>query len=52
MFKMFINRIINNWYTFLFKDTSLKSEVPDSLDMLPRQNRVGKLTFSFSALNL
>ena len=34
------------------KNTSLGSATPNSLDMLPRQNCVGKLTFSSSALNL
>ena len=32
-------------YTFRFKDTSLDSVALKSLDILPRQNWVGKLTF-------
>ena len=32
-------------YTFPFKDTSLDSVALNPSDILPRQNRVGKLTF-------
>ena len=39
-------------YTFLFKDTSLDSIALNSLDILPKQNCVGKLTFLLSASNL
>ena len=39
-------------YTFPFKNTSLDSVGLNSLDMLLRQNCVGKLTFLLSALNL
>ena len=39
-------------YTFPLKDTSFKSLLSDSLDMLPRQNRDGKLLFLLLALNL
>ena len=39
-------------YTFPLKDTSFKSSLSDSLDMLPRQNRDGKLLFLLLALNL
>ena len=34
------------------KNTSLDSTVPNLLDMLPRQNWVGKLAFLLLALNL
>ena len=39
-------------YTFPFKDTFLGSVLPKPLDILPRQNWVGQLTFLLSALNL
>ena len=39
-------------YTFSFKDTSLDLVLLNPLDVLPRQNWVGKVTFLFSALNL
>ena len=35
-----------------FKDTSLASAASNPLDILPRQNGVGNLTFSLLALNL
>ena len=35
-----------------FKDTSLEWIALNLLDMLPKQNWVGKLTFSLLALNL
>ena len=35
-----------------FKDTSSNSVALNSLDKLPKQNRVGKLIFLLSALNL
>ena len=38
--------------TFLFKNNSLDSVALNQLDILPKQNRVGKLTFLLSALNL
>ena len=38
-------------YTFPFKDTSLDSLAPNSLEILPRQNWGGKLTFLLSDLN-
>ena len=38
-------------YTFPFKDNSLDSLALNSLDILPRQNSVQKLTFLLSALN-
>ena len=38
--------------TFSFKDTSLDSVFPNPLDIIPKQNRVGKLTILLSALNL
>ena len=34
------------------KDTSLDSLALNPLDVLPKQNGVGKLSFLFSALNL
>ena len=34
------------------EDTSLDSAAPNLLDMLPRQNWVGKLTLPLSALNV
>ena len=39
-------------YTFPFKNTSLDSVALNPLDILPRQNWVGKLTFLLSAINL
>ena len=39
-------------YTFLFKDTSSESTQSKLLDMLPKQNWDGKLTFLLLALNL
>ena len=39
-------------YTFTFKDTSLDSVALNPSDILPKKNRVGKLTFLLSALNL
>ena len=39
-------------YTFPFKDTSLDSATLNLSDILPKQNRVGKLRFVLSALNL
>ena len=39
-------------YTFPFKDTSLDSEALNTSDIVPKPNRVGKLTFLLSALNL
>ena len=39
-------------YTFPFKDTCLDSLALNSLEVLPRQNCVGKLTFLFFALKL
>ena len=39
-------------YTFLFKDTSLDSVALNPLEILPKQNWVGRLTFLLSALNL
>ena len=39
-------------YTFPFKDTSQESLEPTLLDMLPAQNRVGKLTFPLLPLKL
>ena len=38
--------------TFPFKITSLDSLALNPLDLLSRQNWVGKLTYSLSALNL
>ena len=38
--------------TFLFRDTSIDSFALNSLDILSRQNSVGKLTSLWSALNL
>ena len=46
------------WYStekscaFPFKATSLDSVALNPSDILPKQNRVGKLTFLLSALNL
>ena len=37
---------------FPFKDTSLDSVALNTLEILTRQNLVGKLTFLLSALNL
>ena len=39
-------------YTFPFNDVSLGLVELDPLDILPRRNWVGKLTFLLSALNL
>ena len=39
-------------YTFSFKDISSDSVALNPLDILPKQNWVGKLTFLLSALNL
>ena len=39
-------------YAFPFKDTSLDSAALNPTDIRPKQNRVGKLTFLLSALNL
>ena len=39
-------------YTFPFKDTSLDSEALNTSDIVPKPNRVRKLTFLLSALNL
>ena len=39
-------------YKFPFTDTSLDSVALNPVDILPRQNWVGKLTFLLSALNL
>ena len=39
-------------YTFSLRNGSLKSSLLNSLEMLPRQNRDGKLLFLFVALNL
>ena len=41
-----------NLYTFPFKDTTLDSVDLNPSDIFPKQNRVGKLIFLFSALNL
>ena len=38
--------------TFSFKDSALDSVALSPLDIFPRENWVGKLTFSLSALNL
>ena len=38
-------------YTFPFKDTSLDSAALNLSDILPKQNRVGKLRFLLLALN-
>ena len=42
----------NSLYHEKFKDSSLDSVTLNPLEILPRQNWVGKLTFSLSALNL
>ena len=39
-------------HTFPVKDTSLDSVVLNLLEILPKQNWVGKLTFNMLALNL
>ena len=39
-------------YTFSFKDTSLDSVFLNPSDIIPKQNRVGKLKILLSALNL
>ena len=39
-------------YTFSLRNGSLKSSLLNSLEMLPRQNRDGKLLFLLVALNL
>ena len=39
-------------YTFFLRNGSLKSSLLNSLEMLPRQNRDGKLLFLLVALNL
>ena len=39
-------------YTFSLRNGSLKSSLLNSLEMLPRQNRGGKLLFLLVALNL
>ena len=39
-------------YTFSLRNGSLKSFLLNSLEMLPRQNRDGKLLFLLVALNL
>ena len=44
------NRLKNE--THPIKDTSLDSLALNPLDVLPKQNGVGKLSFLFSALNL
>ena len=50
----FINRTesTESSYKFPFKHNSLDSAALKTLDMLPRQNGVWKLTFSLSDLNL
>ena len=47
----FTNRIIidGKSHTFRFKDTSLDSVALDPSDILPKPNRVGKLTFLLPA---
>ena len=50
----FVNRIeiVGKICTFPFKDTSIDSVALNALDMLPRQNWIGKLTFLLLTLNL
>ena len=50
----FVNRIVivGRIWTFPFEDTSIDSVVLNPLDILPRQNWVGKLTFLLPILKL
>ena len=51
MFNM-SNELIEKSYTFQFKNTSLDSLALNPLEILSRQNYVGKLTFLLLPLNL
>ena len=51
MFNM-SDELIENSYTFQFKNTSLDSLAPNPLEIPSRQNYVGKLTFLLLPLNL